>query len=309
MQQKCIVLMERKPRKRKIADDLPQDVMEEPGYRIKSFEIASVASSIERVVRCLEEISASLGKLLNECRTSARHHVSLETEEATRVSTVGEQLKSLIRDCRGATTNGSRRCYQCSIYGHLARECPKRRFEENERVKNSSQKEDSVSAIINKARNLAVKSVHTNAGLVGKRLVVRAKLMGKEIPALLDTGSMISVVPVRILQDAQKRGYDVDRLKVLKMKSDKVNDASNNAMTFVGAVRINVEIEGQKRAVAFHISRDDQNELLLGTNALENLGAKAVISGKKQETPKGCDVKMKTVQKSSSPRSMSPLIQ
>ncbi|KAL6723795.1 hypothetical protein Aduo_018763 [Ancylostoma duodenale] len=131
-------------------------------------------------------------------------------------------------------------------------------------------------------------SLPTNGGnLVGKPTVVRARLMGKEIPALLDTGSVISVILVRILEDAQKRAYDLDRLKVLKMKSNKVYDASNNAMTFVGAVRINIEIEGQKRAVAFRILRDEQNELLLGTNALEDSGVKVVISGEEQETPKG----------------------
>ncbi|EYB82874.1 hypothetical protein Y032_0348g3171 [Ancylostoma ceylanicum] len=150
--------------------------------------------------------------------------------------------------------------------------------------------------MISKARSHAVKSFPANKGLVGKRTVVRVRLMDTEVPALLDTGSMISVVPVRILDDAQKRGYDIDKLKVLKMRS-KVYDASNNAMTFAGAVRIDVEVEGRKRAVAFHISQGDENELLLGTNALEDLGIKVLIPGREQEIPKRCDAEVKTVLK------------
>ncbi|EYB99000.1 hypothetical protein Y032_0126g1347 [Ancylostoma ceylanicum] len=206
------------------------------------------------------------------------------------------------------STDERRRCYQCSQYGHRARGCPQRKIEENERVRNSNQTEDSVSDIISRARNLAINSFPNNRGaLVGKRTIVQVRLMDKEVPAVLDTGSMISVVPVRILEDAQKRGYDVDKLKVLKTKSE-VYDASNNAMTFIGAVRIDVEIEGQKRAVAFHVSRDEENELLLGTNALEDLGVKVVIQGKKRERPKRCDAEVKTVLKSSSSGGKSPLI-
>ncbi|EYC06194.1 hypothetical protein Y032_0077g1084 [Ancylostoma ceylanicum] len=214
-----------------------------------------------------------------------------------------EQLK-----LQRTRTDERRRCYQCSLYGHRARGCPQRKSEENERVRNSNRTEDSVSEIISRARNLAINSFSNSRGaLVGKRTMVQVRLMDKEVPAVLDTGSMISVVPVRILEDAQKRGYDVDKLKILKTRS-KVYDASNNAMAFIGAVRIDVEVEGQKRAVAFHVSRDDENELLLGTNALEDLGVKVVIQGKKRERPKIGNPEVKTVQKSSSSGSKNPFV-
>ncbi|EYB92423.1 hypothetical protein Y032_0194g1439 [Ancylostoma ceylanicum] len=245
------------------------------------------------------------------------------TETTTRFSHVCEQLKSLVKEYwksssgkagrmhaiktpqwQEAAAYEGRRCYQCSQYGHLARGCPQRRIEKNEGVRNSNRTQNCVSGMISEARSLAVKSFPANKGLVGKRTVVRVRLMDTEFPALLDTGSMISVVPVRILEDAQKRGYDIDKLKVLKMRS-KVYDASNNAMTFAGAVRIDVEVEGRKRAVAFHISQGDENELLLGTNALEGLGIKVLIPGREQETPKKCDAEVK---KSSSSGGKNPLI-
>ncbi|RCN49046.1 zinc knuckle [Ancylostoma caninum] len=82
---------------------------------------------------------------------------------------------------RGAPPQQGRRCYDCSQYGHLAKECPRRRPEEGQQRRNSNQPRNRMSAIINNARNLAVKSmISKEKELVGKRTVLQTRLTGKE---------------------------------------------------------------------------------------------------------------------------------
>ncbi|KAL6727076.1 hypothetical protein Aduo_008989 [Ancylostoma duodenale] len=96
---------------------------------------------------------------------------------------------------------------------------------------------------------------------------------------------MISIIPIKVLEEAQKRGYDVDALEVLSSNSKGIYNASNNEMTCLGAVRIEVQLEGgSKQAVAFHISKEDDEEI---SNALENLGVSVMIEGTRLEKRSG----------------------
>ncbi|KHJ87064.1 hypothetical protein OESDEN_13169, partial [Oesophagostomum dentatum] len=64
----------------------------------------------------------------------------------------------------------------------------------------------------------------------------QAKLLGGTTPALLDTGSMISIVPLDVLVRAYNRGFDIDSIEPIpKEEIDPVFDASNNPMSFLGA--------------------------------------------------------------------------
>ncbi|XGW19754.1 hypothetical protein V3C99_003527, partial [Haemonchus contortus] len=110
-------------------------------------------------------------------------------------------------------------------------------------------------------------------------MTVEAKVLDLRVPAIVDTGSMISIIPVGILARAQKEGYDVDSLEVLSEDSIiPVFDASRNRMDFLGAVKIAVELEeGNKVDVAFHIADDKEAKILLGTNALGKLGIQVVL--------------------------------
>lgn len=51
--------------------------------------------------------------------------------------------------------------------------------------------------------------------LSGSRFVTWVSLLGDRMPALIYTGSMISIVPVQLLAEAQEKWYDVDSLKVV----------------------------------------------------------------------------------------------
>ncbi|VDP04324.1 unnamed protein product [Heligmosomoides polygyrus] len=116
--------------------------------------------------------------------------------------------------------------------------------------------------------------------LVGDRMTATLSLLGGESPALLDTGSMISIIPVETLAKVQDRGVDVDALQFLqKSELRPVFDASNNLMHFLGAVYIEVELRGGKSSkVAFHISPGKEEEIILGTNALRKLGVDVSIT-------------------------------
>ncbi|KAL6734307.1 hypothetical protein Aduo_004863 [Ancylostoma duodenale] len=87
---------------------------------------------------------------------------------------------------------------------------------------------------------------------------------------------MISIIPLGVLVRAHQRGLDIDSLQAIpKEEIQPVFDASNNQMNFVGSVRIRVELEGGRPSeVAFHVAKSDEEEILLGTNALPGLGVR-----------------------------------
>ncbi|VDO89928.1 unnamed protein product [Heligmosomoides polygyrus] len=67
-----------------------------------------------------------------------------------------------------------------------------------------------------------------------------------------------------------------------------VYDASNNEMQFLGATKISVQLEeGGESEVAFHITDSPENEVLLGTNALEDLGVELKIAKQNTEESSG----------------------
>ncbi|VDL70758.1 unnamed protein product [Nippostrongylus brasiliensis] len=124
---------------------------------------------------------------------------------------------------------------------------------------------------------LVVKNIEkVRKDLIGSRAITQANLLGGSNQALLDTGSMISIIPLGVLVKAKRRGFDIDSLEPIDKKEiEPVFDASNNPMTFLGAVRIKVQLVGGPcAAVAFHTAKVDDNEILIGTNALPSLGVK-----------------------------------
>ncbi|KAK6026636.1 hypothetical protein OSTOST_07384 [Ostertagia ostertagi] len=175
---------------------------------------------------------------------------------------------------------------KCSKFGHIAKDCPQL----SARV-NQLKGEMTVSEIIRQARNLemTVKKECGNRDLVGGRIVKQLRLLGGNNPALLDTGSMVSVIPVEILAKARDRGFDVDALKLVeKSQLAPVLDASNKKMDFLGAVYVEAKLEGGNRAsVPFYISPSKNDEIILGTNALNKLGVRVSIVGEKEEDGRG----------------------
>ncbi|KAK6058889.1 zinc knuckle [Cooperia oncophora] len=113
----------------------------------------------------------------------------------------------------------SRKCYHCERFGHIARECSNKAFGTK----------DPKSEIRRKRPHWA-------------RIVIPLKFLGERRNALVDTGSLINIIPLKVLARPQDRG---------------------NRMNFVAAVYAQVETEkGQPERIAFHISPDREEETM-----------------------------------------------
>lgn len=98
--------------------------------------------------------------------------------------------------------------------------------------------------------------------------MARLKLLDVLVSALLDKGSMMSIVPVDVLIGAKNRGFGVDCSEVIvEEEMETVYGAFNHKMEFIGAVKISVELEeSRKNEVAFHILDSSDNGILIVTN-------------------------------------------
>ncbi|EYB97083.1 hypothetical protein Y032_0143g2375 [Ancylostoma ceylanicum] len=189
----------------------------------------------------------------------------------------------------------TRKCFNCSRFGHIGRDCPQRRAQVKQIVEklplDTSRGSKCMSQILEKARSMGLRTKPTvveKKPLIGRKVSVSAKLLDARVPALLDTGSMISIVPVGVLIRAKSRGFDVDCLEVIpESEMESVYDASNHKMEFLGAVKITVELEnGRKNEVAFHIRDSSDDEILLGTNSLDELGVQLTVSKAEEDNPR-----------------------
>ncbi|KAK6021281.1 zinc knuckle [Ostertagia ostertagi] len=87
-----------------------------------------------------------------------------------------------------------KKCYNCSRYGHIGRDCPQRVTRVNQIEKKEQKekgKEAAVSSIIHQARSLgmAVKGKERiESALIGNKLVASVRLLDGKNPALIDTG-------------------------------------------------------------------------------------------------------------------------
>ncbi|KAK6010697.1 hypothetical protein OSTOST_24249, partial [Ostertagia ostertagi] len=176
---------------------------------------------------------------------------------------------------------------KCLKYGHIARDCPQQSIKVNQVRKQGSAEKNTLSEIIRQARSLGMRvkrELGNKDELVGGRFVMELSLLGGRYPALIDTGSMISAVPVEILAKAQDRGVNVDALRfVAKSQLPPVFDASTNRMEFLGAVYIG----GQSSKEGIEACPSKNDEIILGTNALSKLGVKVSIVGKKKKMAEG----------------------
>ncbi|KAK6018626.1 retroviral aspartyl protease, partial [Ostertagia ostertagi] len=111
--------------------------------------------------------------------------------------------------------------------------------------------------------------------LVGEQTVTEVHLLGMSRKALLDTGSQISIIPLRMLQTAWESGFDLDAdVEEIPLEQKKqVFDASGNKMSFKGAIRLTLQIDsGRKERIALFVMSGGDGMIVLGTNALQKLG-------------------------------------
>lgn len=127
--------------------------------------------------------------------------------------------------------------------------------------------------------------------------LLRKKLLGLTKPALIDSGSMVSLISVDVFEEAPSNGFDVDMLPTLSKKEiSSIFDASGNAMKLFGAVSIEVELDdGIKDNVTLNETKRG-DEILIGMNALERLGVRITISSSDIKNRTGEDPELLTNQ-------------
>ncbi|VDP59088.1 unnamed protein product [Heligmosomoides polygyrus] len=123
--------------------------------------------------------------------------------------------------------------------------------------------------------------------LIGKQTIGKVSLLELSKRALFDTGSQISILPIKILLEAQESGFDLDT-DVEEIKAagkEPVYDASGNEMKFLGAVVATVTRHGASpQRVAMFVRKSEDDIVILGTNALHKLNM--VLQKKEKEKSK-----------------------
>uniref|UniRef100_A0A7I5E5W1 CCHC-type domain-containing protein n=1 Tax=Haemonchus contortus TaxID=6289 RepID=A0A7I5E5W1_HAECO len=110
--------------------------------------------------------------------------------------------------------------------------------------------------------------------LFGKQTVAKVDLLGMSRNALLDTASQISILPLKMLREAQKAGFDIDKdVEEVPVPNQRtIYDASGNPMEFKGAIRLTIKTKNVKpQRVAMFVRKSNDNMITLGTNVLEKL--------------------------------------
>ncbi|RCN42761.1 zinc knuckle [Ancylostoma caninum] len=109
---------------------------------------------------------------------------------------------------------GEVKCCNCGSAGHFARDCKQQRRNSG----NGGIEQKAVTSLSTRVRNVECRTIEMGSKLgeeldediYGGRITVQVRILGNEWTALLDTGSEISILPVRILRQALDRGVDID---------------------------------------------------------------------------------------------------
>nr|CDJ94320.1 Zinc finger domain containing protein [Haemonchus contortus] len=142
------------------------------------------------------------------------------------------------------------RCNNCNEYGHFLRDCKKLRGNKPETKSKTTSKQLSegprvVTASLYGRPDIADGMPSRYEGPVGERMTANVKVLGLSCTALLDTGSQISIVPLKVLRAGQLSGFNVnqDIEKFPLENQSPIYDASGNKMQFEGAVKLPLELE------------------------------------------------------------------
>ncbi|KAK6056783.1 zinc knuckle [Cooperia oncophora] len=168
-----------------------------------------------------------------------------------------DQSESRVRPIKGQI-----QCFNCKGRGHMARDC-----------KRGSDVGSKATDVETSTARCTKDMTGQQSGVVspfGEKSTTKVTVFGKVWPALLDTGSEISILPLKVLQQIESKGrrlreYPVDQNK-------KILDASGNPMKFRKIVEVPLK-EGSEGEIILqmHVSVEKGHLLVLGTNALQAL--------------------------------------
>ncbi|VDO35329.1 unnamed protein product, partial [Heligmosomoides polygyrus] len=178
-------------------------------------------------------------------------------------------------------------CFKCREKGHVAKNCNRITPSRSPRSKPGA---ISLSARLRSTacqmRTPGVKSRQKcrRSPAFGTRMTTVVELFGRSWIGLLDTGSEISILPAKILLSAQDDGYDIDRIvpEFPMDKSKQIHNASGSVMQFTALVEVQLKelaAQGKYIKARVHVSKVDDDVVILGTNVLPLLGYRLVREG------------------------------
>ncbi|RCN25826.1 zinc knuckle [Ancylostoma caninum] len=169
------------------------------------------------------------------------------------------------------------KCYSCAEEGHIAAECPRRlgpKIPARKELKSHSTRQ---------APN--TEGSHEDAERAttayGEPCICDVEIFGMRARALVDTGSIITIVPVGLLKRARNEGIDLDSKVTMigKGGEQRIVDASGNPMQFHMIIEADVKLVGSPTIKAqMHVHPSSYEVLLLGTNVLGALGVRVHMS-------------------------------
>ncbi|EYC36600.1 hypothetical protein Y032_0877g2819 [Ancylostoma ceylanicum] len=179
------------------------------------------------------------------------------------------------------------KCYNCNELGHFGRDCTRRKITEKpaEKEKHEQSTKSTAKMFTASLSKWICGSVGTEKGqddLVGLQMVANVRLLGLSRKALLDNGSQISIIPLKMFQASLASGVNLDE-DVEEIPIDQqvpVYDASGNKMRFKGAGRLTLQLEsGTEQRITLFVMAGGDAMLVLGTDALKAAPTEIFMSG------------------------------
>ncbi|VDO21354.1 unnamed protein product [Heligmosomoides polygyrus] len=160
------------------------------------------------------------------------------------------------------SSSKSHTCFQCGEVGHFQQACPKKvgnpkvgrdlakgSTEPRKAPLREGKRQDhpSFSTQLMWRRRVAG-SVRDPDKAYGKPCYCEIELLGLTAEALVDTGSVVSIIPTVMLDKAKDHGIDIDGIVVEAGDPNKhrVYDASGNPMKFLKVIEVNVNVKGAR---------------------------------------------------------------
>ncbi|PIC16144.1 hypothetical protein B9Z55_022849 [Caenorhabditis nigoni] len=164
--------------------------------------------------------------------------------------------------------DGEVKCFTCGGVGHFARQCVSKRV-------------DHVKVLMN--------GFSQN---VGKRAVETVGMLGQRRRVVIDSGAVVSLISTRAYERLKAGCRDWRKeVEVLGDPNFSLLNASRSVMRARGQLKIPIVVRGRRVGVIFQLVENNEEVLLIGTNAFGSIGVELkwkvdnAVSAKKRKVP------------------------